>query len=141
MSGGLLIAAGSAGMTQAPGSASTQGCAAITYASSQAAGTLARITDSSGKTLLAFAPKKSYRSLIICSPALTKGETYTVYAGGSCTGEAADGLYTDGSCSGGSEVLSFTLSDTVTNAAQAGASGGMNGNGGMNGGGGRPGRW
>ena len=141
MSGGLLVAAGSAGMAQAPDSASTQCGVAITYASDQAASTLARITDSSGKTLLAFAPKKSYRSLIVCSPELMQGQTYTVYAGGSCTGKATDGLYTDGTCSGGSEVLSFTISGTVTNAAQAGASGGMNGNGGMNGGGGRPGRW
>lgn len=139
MSGGVLVAAGSAGMTQAPDSSSAQCSVSITYASSQAAGTLARITDSSGNTLLAFAPAKSYRSLIICSPDLRQGQICTVYAGGSCTGKSADGLYTGGSCSGGSEVMSFTISGTVTNATQAGASGGMNGNGGMNGG--RPGRW
>ena len=48
------------------------------------------------------------------SPELVSCETYTVYAGGSTTGTAADGLYTDGTYTPGTELGSFTVSSAVT---------------------------
>lgn len=148
MSGGVLIAVGSAGMAQAPGTASTQASLMITYTSTQAAGTLLSLTDSKGNLVTAFTPAKSYQSAVICTPALKQGDSYTLYSGGTCSGESVSGYYASGSLSGGTRLASITLSGTVTSVRDDGTAGGnagMNpgGPGGMNPGGGmggRPGR-
>jgi hypothetical protein len=69
--------------------------------------------------VLTFVPTKSYQSVVLCSPELEMGETYLLYSGGSSTGTVADGLYTGGSYSGGTEVTPFTVSGTVTYAGSS----------------------
>ena len=61
---------------------------------------------------------------------LKKGETYTVYRQGSCTGELTDGVYTGGECSGGTEAVSFTVEKVVTTAGASVGMGGSPGGGG-----------
>lgn len=139
ISGGILAAAGSAGMAQPPSSGSSQNTLMITYSSAQAAGTLVSLAAEDGSVLLAFAPSKSYQSLILSLPALEQGETYTLLSGGAGSGEGTDGYYPDGS-SGGSELTEVTLSGAVTSVSDSGqaVSGGMGGmGGGPMGGGGR----
>ncbi len=80
VSGGTLIAAGSAGMAQAPGSGSTQPVLMVTYTESQAAGTAIRLTSGS-EEIAAFTPEKDYRSVVISAPGMTDGGTYALYAG------------------------------------------------------------
>jgi hypothetical protein len=112
--GGFLVAAGSVGMAQAPGGASTQNSLLLNYSATQPAGALTHIQDSQGNDILTFAPAKQYQSLSFSSPALVTGETYTVFSGGSFSGVATDGLVQDGVYSPGAEYTSFTVENVVT---------------------------
>ncbi|OMF84539.1 carbohydrate-binding domain-containing protein [Paenibacillus sp. FSL R7-0273] len=134
MTGGYLIAAGSAGMLQAPGDASSQYSIAMTFTDSQEAGQLVNLKDKDGNTIATFAPAKSYRAVVISSPDLKEGGTYTLSTGGSSTGTAVDGVYTDGTYSGGTEVVSFDLSSSVTWLNESGVTEAAQGMGGMGGG-------
>jgi hypothetical protein len=145
VTGGLLIAAGSSGMAEAPDESSTQYSIMVNFDQSQAAGTIVRVVDESGTAVLTMAPAKQFRSLVLCSSNLKKGATYKIYLGGSMTGTATDTVYADGTYSGGAEYASLTLDSVVTLSGSAGMmGGGMGGHtqGGTGGGpqGGRPGR-
>jgi len=82
--GGLLIAAGSAGMAEYPDG--TQCTAVITTDTVQAGGTELCILDETGKTLLSHTPAKSYQSVIISSPDFKEGTTLTITIGGTDIG-------------------------------------------------------
>ncbi|MFX1488454.1 MAG: carbohydrate-binding domain-containing protein [Promethearchaeota archaeon] len=116
VTGGFLLAVGSAGMAQAPSTTSTQYSVKVTYSSTQSANTLVHIETDDGEDILAFEPTKSYQSVVLCSSELESGETYIVYSGGSSTGSKTDGLYSSGTYSGGTLVTTFTISSMVTNA-------------------------
>ena len=120
LSGGVLVAAGSAGMVQAPDTASSQNSLVVNFTAVQAAGTLIHVANSAGETVLTFAPAKEFQSVVISSPDLVEGKTYTVFTGGSAGGSAADGLYVDGDYSAGSEYAAVTLSGAVTTVGNAG---------------------
>lgn len=126
LTGGVLIAAGSAGMAQAPGQYSSQNALLIYFSSPQPAGSLVHIQDSAGTDILTFAPTKAYQSLVFSSPRLINGTEYVVYTGGSATGTAVDGLYQDRGYTPGTQYASQKISSTIT---QLG-SGGMGGPGG-----------
>lgn len=134
MTGGLLVAAGSIGMAQAPSTSSTQYSMNIGLLSVQEAKTLINISDKDGNSILTFAPSKQYQSVVVCSPDLKKGTTYTVSTGGTSTGEEKDGLYSNGTYSGGTEYESAEISSSVTS---VGKQGGMNNGENMKNGGGR----
>ena len=119
ISGGTLIAAGSAGMAQAPSTTSTQPSVLVGLPASQAAGTIVHLGTASGAELVTFAPNKAYQSLVVSSPALEQGAAYLVHTGGSSTGAATDGLYAGGAYTSGSQVASFTVAGAVTNAGVA----------------------
>ncbi|WP_138493642.1 carbohydrate-binding domain-containing protein [Paenibacillus pinistramenti] len=119
-SGGTLIAAGSSGMAQAPSEDSTQLAIQMTFPDTLEAGTLVTLTDSTGKTVAAFAPSKTFSSIVISSPDLKSGENYTISTGGTSTGTAADGLYKDGSTSGSTKVVTFAMGDKVTYVNESG---------------------
>lgn len=140
VTGGTLAIAGSSGMAQSPGTSSSQNSITVTYRTAQAAGTLAALVDESGQTVLAFAPDKTYQSIVFSSPLLEKGKTYTLVSGGTCSGQLSEGLYTSGACSGGAELAEITVSDTVIRVADDGSAvtgGGMGGMGSPGGAGGR----
>lgn len=125
INGGLLIAAGSSGMAQNPSTSSTQN--SINVYVNGTANSLLTIKSESGEEIISFAPSKSYQSVIISSPELETGKTYSAYYGGTSTGTSTDGLYTDGTTSDGTEITSFTLSSTVSNVSQSGVTtGGSN---------------
>jgi hypothetical protein len=120
MAGGLLVAAGSAGMSQAPGAYSSQSSVLINYNAVQPAGTIVHIQNSAGESILTFAPTKSYQSIALSSPELASGETYTIYTGGSATGTATNGWYQDGGYTPGAEYTQFTVSAVVTTIGNTG---------------------
>ena len=120
LSGGYLIAAGSAGMAQAPGNTSSQYSIAINFNSMLSAGTIVHIQNSAGEDILTFAPEKNFQSLVLSSPELVGGETYTVYVGGSSNGTVTDGVYDGGTYTGGTEYSALTLTDVVTWLGNAG---------------------
>ncbi|WP_200978652.1 carbohydrate-binding domain-containing protein [Echinicola sp. 20G] len=113
ISGGFLIAAGTSNMAQAPSSSSEQN-AILVYLNQQSANTLFTLQDASGNTLVSFAPSKQFASVAFSSPELSNGSNYNIYIGGTDTGEVSDGLYSNGSFSGGSLVSSFSVSKTIT---------------------------
>lgn len=136
ISGGLLIAAGSAGMAEAPSEQSTQNSILMQYSAAQQAGSLISLQDSSGKTIATFAPNKEYQTVVISSPDLIKDTKYTFYSGGSSTGSEADGLYTGGEYQEGANSVSMTISNIVTYLDESGVTSGKT----SNPGGGRMGR-
>jgi hypothetical protein len=110
------VAAGSAGMAQAPSTTSTQRSVKITYTAAKAAGYLAHIqTTSGGTNIVTFAPAKQYRSLVVSTPSFTAGTSFGLYRGGTCTGTVTDGLYQGGTYSGGLGPTAFTTTNIVTN--------------------------
>ena len=125
LTGGYLVAVGSAGMAQAPSTSSTQYSVMVNLPSVQAAGTLVHLATEDGQDLLTLAPTKEYQSVVFSSPELKNGDTLVVTSGGSSTGSVADSLYTGGSYSGGSQVASFTISSIVSGAGAMG--GGLGG--------------
>ncbi|WP_315794006.1 carbohydrate-binding domain-containing protein [Paenibacillus sp. BIC5C1] len=139
LSGGYLVAAGSSGMAQATSEASTQNTIAMTFPETQKAGTLVHVEDSEGNNILTFAPAKDYQTVVVSSADLKKDGSYVIYSGGSSTGKAVDGLYTDGTYSGGTKVVAFQSTSNVTWVNESGvttANSGMGGPGGGRGQGG-----
>jgi hypothetical protein len=114
ISGGFLIAVGSAGMAQAPSESSSQVSMLVNLNGTQPAGALVHIQTSAGEEALTFSPTKPYQSIVFTSPDLKQGETYEIYLGGSSSSEEADGLYQGGSYSPGVRYTSLTISGMVT---------------------------
>lgn len=79
ISGGILIAAGASGMA-INFSEATQGTMMVNFSQSQNGGEIT-VKDSSGNTVLSFTASKAFNSVVVSSPDLQKGETYTISAG------------------------------------------------------------
>ncbi|MDQ8738385.1 carbohydrate-binding domain-containing protein [Paenibacillus sp. LHD-38] len=140
MTGGYLIAAGSSGMVQSTSDTSTQQSVLMTFPQALEAGTMVRLEDSEGNAIATVAPAKAFQSIMISSPDLKQGSTYTIYSGGSSTGTETNGLYEGGEYTGGTKVVSFEITSAVTWVNESGvttAQSGMGmggGRGGMGGG-------
>ena len=78
ITGGTFVAAGAAGMDQSFTSGSTQ-AALLTYMNGSA-GTLT-VTDAAGNVVITAELEKSWQSLVISSPDLTVGSSYTLRSG------------------------------------------------------------
>ena len=81
ITGGTVILAGAAGMEMNFGQDSTQCSILYDFSSPQAAGTTVTLKDSSGNVVAEYTPQKSYQSVVISTPDLKTGETYTLSAG------------------------------------------------------------
>ncbi len=80
ITGGTVIAIGASGMAENFGSTSTQGC--ILYnTSSYTAGTQIELLDSDRNVLCSHTAAKSFNSLVVSSPSIVQGETYTLNIG------------------------------------------------------------
>lgn len=120
VTGGYLVAVGSSGMAQAPGTSSTQYSVLINFSTQLSADTIVHIETEDGEEILTFVPTKTYQSVLLCSPELENGETYIVYIGGSSTGTVTDCLYYGGTYTAGTQVASFTISSIVTRIGSSG---------------------
>lgn len=120
MNDGILVAAGSSGMAQAPSTTSTIGGISMTFTSSQSAGTEVSLYDENDTLILTYTPSKSFQTIVFSKDDITAGSTYTIEKNGI-------------------EVVSFTTSDLITYVNESGiTAGGSNfGPGGF--GGGQPG--
>ena len=102
ISGGTVIAAGSAGMAVNFGSNSTQCSMLVSFDGVVSGGTEVVLKDSDGKTILSYTPEKDYQTVVLSSADIKKGETYTVTAGSqSQTVEMTDTIYGSGGMMGG----------------------------------------
>ena len=100
VTGGTVIAAGYSGMTQNFGTDSTQGSILLT--SRNTSTETIRVTDASGSVLAEFTPAKAYNCVIVSTPALKQGGTYTVTMGGESTDVTLESLiYGSGGMGGG----------------------------------------
>mgnify|MGYP006920168523 FL=1 len=87
-------------MAQNFGTDSTQGSILLTSRSSSTE--TIRVTDASGSVLAEFAPAKAYNCVIVSTPALKQGGTYTVTMGGESTDVTLESLiYSTGGMGGG----------------------------------------
>lgn len=95
VSGGTLLATGSAGMMVAPSSDSAQAWIATALSTTAAAGTEVVITDADGDEVAAYTPQKDFASVVLSASDLEQGATYTVTVDGTSTtvtaGEAPAG--------------------------------------------------
>ena len=108
VTGGTVAAAGSAGMVVTPGESSTQSGVQVTLGSSVPAGTVIQVADPSGTVVAAFVTTKATASLVFSSAAITAGEEYTVYTGGTATVSAGIG---EGSLDGATEQGTVTAGE------------------------------
>ncbi len=116
ISGGLLIAAGSAGMAQTPSEDSIQNSVLITYSQVQKAGTIVNISDNEGKNVITFAPGKE----LVSSPKLKTDSDYQLYTGGTSTGSEDNGLYIEVSYENGTKLTDFTISKSILSISEKG---------------------
>jgi len=138
LNGGLFIAAGSSGMVQTASEQSTQNSVLVIYSQIQQAGTIVNIADSTGKSIITFAPNKNYQSILVSSPDLQLDSAYQLYTGGTSTGSITNGLYAEGTYEGGTKTADFTISQNVLSISETGeavSAGGFNKMPGQNGGG------
>ena len=80
ITGGILVAAGSSGMAQNLGEDSTQGVMMIGVDSGEAGSTIT-LEDSEGNELVSWQSDKAYTCVIISTPEMEKGGTYTLKMG------------------------------------------------------------
>ncbi|KKI92913.1 hypothetical protein WQ54_06975 [Bacillus sp. SA1-12] len=134
MEGGILVAAGSSGMAQGISEDSSQNAVMMTFSEFQEAGTSVYVADENGEQVFAIAPEKQYQTILISTPDLHSGQSYTISSGGTLSGEQKDGLYETAHYKEGSQPLKFTLSSMITYLDESGVteapSGGFGGNGG-----------
>lgn len=101
VTGGSIIAVGASGMAE-NFSEATQGAIMINFSQSSNGGDVT-VKDSDGNTVLSFTASKAFNSVIVSSPDLQKGETYTITAGGESQEVTLDDyLYGSGMGMGGS---------------------------------------
>lgn len=140
--GGILIGTGGAAISTS--SSSTQRNVVYNGISAQT-DSLVVIVDPDGKTILKYKfPRTMSRlALFFSSPDIQSGKTYTVYTGGSISGntENWNGWFKDGIYDLGKKVGTFTSNGINTTVGQGGGPGGGPGNGGPGNGGMGPGWW
>ena len=95
ITGGTVIAAGMSGMAQNFGSSSTQGAMLVNVSNQSSDGTVT-LKDSSGKTLASYTPAKAYNCVVISTPDVKQGATYTVQTGSASTSVTMDSLVVGG---------------------------------------------
>lgn len=101
ITGGIFAASGSSGMAQNFDSSSTQGVIMLNV-EEQEGNTEIALLDISGTELLSWTAEKAYSSIIVSSPDMKEGETYTLKAGTTEESITMDSLvYGNGSPAGG----------------------------------------
>ncbi|MEU9912265.1 carbohydrate-binding domain-containing protein [Streptomyces sp. NPDC051001] len=111
VSGGVLLAAGSAGMAVAPDEESGQGWLSATLDSAVAAGTTLHVVDSDGKVVASYVTEKAIQNVVYSSSALESGSEYRIWSGGRASGEETGGMYPAGDLDGADEIATVTAGD------------------------------
>ncbi|QTM98162.1 carbohydrate-binding domain-containing protein [Sediminibacillus dalangtanensis] len=112
--GGTLIAAGSSGMAQGVSDSSEQASFMMTFPEMLEAGTTVSVQDGNGDIVVAVAPEKDFQSVVISSPDLKQDQSYTLYTDNGLSGDETDGFFEDATMEGGTKVLEFSLTSTMT---------------------------
>lgn len=121
VNGGTLIVTGA--RNSVPVSTSAQKSLVVSFGTTQPADTLAAIVDTEGNPIVIFAPEVAYQEMVVSTPTIADGVTYTVYTGGSTEGESQNGWYAQGQYTPGTQVMTADTS-SVQNAGGPGGPGG-----------------
>ena len=113
ITGGILVASGSSGMALNTSNSSTQNSIMINFTESINESELISIFDSNDNEIFTYSSSKKYQNIVISTPDLKKGETYTIYEGGSTNSIENNDLYETGLYTGGSKYEEFTIGNTV----------------------------
>ena len=89
ISGGTFIGTGASGMAQTFSDSENQGVIAVSVGSATA-GTNITLTDAKGNEVISYAPELSFNVVILSSPDIAKGETYTITVGSASGNFAAE---------------------------------------------------
>lgn len=111
ISGGVLLAAGSAGMAVAPSTDSEQGWLSATLDSSVEAGTTLHVVDSDGKVVATYVTSKSIQNVVYSSSAVKSGEKYEIYSGGTKSGTGTGGLAASGTLGSAERIATVTAGE------------------------------
>ncbi len=118
--GGTLIAAGSSGMAQGVSDSSEQASFMMTFPEMLEAGSTVSVQDGNGDIVVAVAPEKDFQSVVISSPDLQQDQSYTLYTDSGLSGDETDGFFEDATMEGGTKVLEFSLTSTMTHLDESG---------------------
>jgi len=114
ISGGILVSAGSAGMSMGLSETSTQNSLLLNFDQVFSAGTAIHIEEVNGNPILTFIPEKEFQSVVFSAPQLESGVEYTVSVNGKTSSEIVDGLANPADYSAGSQYTSFTVKSILT---------------------------
>ena len=134
VNGGTLVAVGSLQMAENPSADSAQNsiCAQL----SLNAGDTFALLDEDGNNVVVFTAEKQVQHIVISSPDIKTGGTYSLYTGVSVSGDSRGGLYDNGAeVTAGESSVTVTVESAVTTYGNAGGFGGFGGHGGFGGGG------
>ncbi|MDA9428938.1 hypothetical protein B834_1425 [Enterococcus mundtii 1A] len=120
LTGGTFAAAGSSGMAQTVSDSSTQATVAISYDTVQQADTLMSLQTTAGEAVIAYQPAKNYQTIVVSSPQLAVGETYTIATGGTTQAELTNGFSEHLSISDAEDLGTFSFTDTSMTISQSG---------------------
>lgn len=136
VTGGTAIFCGSAGMAETFSDSSSQPSLMYTLDSAAAAGKSVALVNSEGKVIASFVPSKQYINIVISSPYLAVGSSYTLSVGGTVSGCDKNGYTDNGSISGAQSANEVKISSVSTTYGKSGGIGGnMGGIGGQQAGG------
>ncbi|MES5819314.1 carbohydrate-binding domain-containing protein [Streptomyces sp. RG80] len=111
VSGGVLLAAGSAGMAVAPDEESEQGWVSATLDASVAAGTTLHVVDADDKVVATYVTSKTIQNVVFSSSAVKSGSEYRIWSGGEASGDSTGGMYAKGDLDGADEIATVTAGD------------------------------
>ncbi|WP_419959589.1 carbohydrate-binding domain-containing protein [Psychrobacillus sp. BM2] len=139
--GGTLIASGSTGMALGVSDGSTQNTIMMTFDETLEANTPVTVTNAKGEQIITVAPEKMFQMIVISSPDLELNAESTLSHGGTLTGEAVDGFYTNAKTKAPTASVTYSATTAMTYLNSSGVTeegssmmgGGMRGN--MQGGG------
>lgn len=125
INGGILVAAGSSQMAESPDENSAQYSLSASLDSFQKAETLITLCDDNGSEIICFAPSKTFDHIVISSPEIKNGQSYTLYLGGTSDSSQTYGLFDIGGYnSDGTSAGTFTAESSVSFIGQQSAMGG-----------------
>ena len=124
ITGGTAVLCGISGMSQGFSSDSSQASFVYTLDSTADAGDSLAVTDSSGNVIVSFMPSKQYSNIVISSPELTVGSSYTITIGGTVSGCDENGYAASGKVTGGKTSFSVEISSV---SSSYGSTGGISG--------------
>ncbi len=112
VTGGVLIAAGSAGMAQGFSAAENQGAIFSSF-SYRSGGTNIAICDKNGNAIAVFTPKKDYQSVVITAPEIQSGNEYSLYAAIEIGDADENGFARNIAFSGGTLIADITMDSLI----------------------------